>query len=192
MNTKEKIKESMYHLVASVGYNKASIGQICKEVGISKPSVYYYYDSKKDIFIDLVRDQFLVEYGNYEIFETITDKKAYFDQLYKFGEEIFKGYRDDVEWRMFAAEIDIEATRIPQVRECQKAYEEEVFQKLGRILQRGIEIKALPEDFDIIQEAQLIDAMVIGLNGLAFFEDNKQDVGQIWKLFLEKQFNVEI
>ena len=33
----------MYDLVAEVGYDKASIGKICDFVGISKPSVYYYF-----------------------------------------------------------------------------------------------------------------------------------------------------
>ena len=44
----------MYDLVAEVGYDKASIGKICDFVGISKPSVYYYFPSKEEIFTTLL------------------------------------------------------------------------------------------------------------------------------------------
>ena len=48
----------MYDLVAEVGYDKASIGKICDRVGISKPSVYYYFPSKEDIFTTLLDSMF--------------------------------------------------------------------------------------------------------------------------------------
>ena len=48
----------MYDLVAEVGYDKASIGKICDFVGISKPSVYYYFPSKEEIFTTLLDSMF--------------------------------------------------------------------------------------------------------------------------------------
>ena len=58
VSTKKKILDAMYDLVAEVGYDKASIGKICDRVGISKPSVYYYFSSKEEIFTTLLDSMF--------------------------------------------------------------------------------------------------------------------------------------
>ena len=58
VSTRKKILDAMYDLVAEVGYDKASIGKICDFVGISKPSVYYYFPSKEEIFTTLLDSMF--------------------------------------------------------------------------------------------------------------------------------------
>ncbi|MEG1069695.1 MAG: TetR/AcrR family transcriptional regulator, partial [Ruthenibacterium sp.] len=53
--TKDRLVDAMYALVAEKGYDKASIGQIAQAIGIQKASVYYYFKSKEDIFLGMVK-----------------------------------------------------------------------------------------------------------------------------------------
>ena len=46
--TRQRIIEAAYRLIAKYGYDKASVSKICDEVGITKPSVYYYFDSHRE------------------------------------------------------------------------------------------------------------------------------------------------
>ena len=43
--TRQKIIDAMYHLIAEYGYDKASLSKLCDAVGITKPSIYYYFQS---------------------------------------------------------------------------------------------------------------------------------------------------
>ena len=49
-DTKQAILDAAVKLVEEKGYAETSILDICKECGITKPTFYYYYKSKEDIF----------------------------------------------------------------------------------------------------------------------------------------------
>lgn len=51
-DTKQAILDAAVKLVEEKGYAETSILDICKECGITKPTFYYYYKSKEDIFED--------------------------------------------------------------------------------------------------------------------------------------------
>lgn len=55
---REKIKETAAHLYALKGYNATSMREIAKEVGVTKAALYYHYDSKEELFFDIVKDSF--------------------------------------------------------------------------------------------------------------------------------------
>ena len=50
----------MYALVAEKGYDKASMNQVCAAVGVSKPALYYYFASKEELFLDMVKSLYPV------------------------------------------------------------------------------------------------------------------------------------
>lgn len=52
-NIREKILEATSELIAIKGVTNASLGDICKKIGISKGTLYYYYKSKEDIIFDI-------------------------------------------------------------------------------------------------------------------------------------------
>jgi AcrR family transcriptional regulator len=51
--TKEKIQQAAYKCVAKYGFEKTTLEDIAKEVGLNKASLYYYYKSKEDIFLEV-------------------------------------------------------------------------------------------------------------------------------------------
>ncbi len=53
-STKEKILEVSLELFSQRGYSAVSIRDICKCVGIKESSVYYHFESKQNIFDELL------------------------------------------------------------------------------------------------------------------------------------------
>jgi AcrR family transcriptional regulator len=54
MNTRELIIEKAMVLFLQRGYDQVSLDVISKEVGIKKPSLYYHFKSKEEIFTEVV------------------------------------------------------------------------------------------------------------------------------------------
>ncbi|RPH25550.1 MAG: TetR/AcrR family transcriptional regulator [Bacteroidales bacterium] len=54
MNTREKIVEAAVILFLQKGYDQVSLNEIAAGVGIQKPSLYHYFKSKEDIFMEVV------------------------------------------------------------------------------------------------------------------------------------------
>lgn len=50
MSTYEKILEAAFQQFSELGYEKASLSLIAKEVGISKPALYHHFASKEALF----------------------------------------------------------------------------------------------------------------------------------------------
>ena len=53
--TKEKIFFAALHLFGKHGYDNVSVRDLAKEVGVTNPSIYNHYKSKKDILLELYR-----------------------------------------------------------------------------------------------------------------------------------------
>ncbi|MEO1959030.1 MAG: TetR/AcrR family transcriptional regulator [Nautiliaceae bacterium] len=58
MDTKSKILKEALELFAKRGYENASLDEIAKRVGISKPAIYYYFKSKKRLYNEVFRSFF--------------------------------------------------------------------------------------------------------------------------------------
>lgn len=54
--TVERIKHSAQIYFEEKGYEATTLREIAKRVGINAASLYYYYPSKEDLFIDLLKD----------------------------------------------------------------------------------------------------------------------------------------
>ncbi len=52
------------NLFAKKGYSATSMDEIAKEIGITKPSLYYFFESKERIFAEIV-GEVAAEIGNY-------------------------------------------------------------------------------------------------------------------------------
>jgi TetR/AcrR family transcriptional regulator, biofilm operon repressor len=50
---KEKIQQAAFKCVARYGFEKTTLDDIAKEVGLNKASLYYYYKNKEEIFLDI-------------------------------------------------------------------------------------------------------------------------------------------
>ena len=71
----------MYALVAEKGYDKASMNQVCAAVGVSKPALYYYFASKEELFLDMVKSLYPVLDPDDTEFASIDDRGEYYSYL---------------------------------------------------------------------------------------------------------------
>ena len=49
------IRKTSYIIFKKYGFEKATMNEIAKEAGLSKSALYYYYESKEDLFLDLIQ-----------------------------------------------------------------------------------------------------------------------------------------
>lgn len=186
VSTKKKILDAMYDLVAEVGYDKASIGKICDRVGISKPSVYYYFSSKEEIFTTLLDSMFpSIDYQR--DYSLIVDRNGFKAALIELGNTVIGGYRSDEKRRRVLAEVSIQANRIPAVQERQATATDRTMGALKDILSHGVEIGALPDGTDVMLHVQILYTVLEGTSNTVA-QDEDIDEKAVWAGVVELMF----
>lgn len=186
VSTKRKILNAMYDLVAEVGYDKASIGKICDRVGISKPSVYYYFPSKEEIFTTLLDSMFpSIDYQR--DYSLIVDRDGFKAALIELGNTVIGGYRSDEKRRRVLAEVNIQANRIPAVQERQATATNRTMGALKDILSHGVEIGALPDGTDVMLYVQILYTVLEGTSNTVA-QDEDIDEKAVWAGVVELMF----
>ena len=168
----------MYDLVAEVGYDKASIGKICDRVGISKPSVYYYFSSKEEIFTALLDSMFpVIDYQR--DYSLIVDPAGFKSALIELGNSIIGSYRSDEKRRRVLAEVSIQANRIPAIRERHVLATKRTMAALQDILSHGVEIGAFRSDTNVSLYMQILYTVLEGTSNTVA-QDEGVDEKSVW------------
>ena len=187
-STKVKIIETMYSLVAENGYDKSSIGQIADLIGIKKASIYYYFKSKEEIFLEMVKEIYKEYYLEVEdIFDKNMDPQKYKRELIALGYTFIDSYFENSSLRKVYAEIDIQTTRIPALNEFVKASDNELKQFFVKCIQQGICIQAFPDDFNIELNAQILYTIMVGIDN-AILYDLPLDPKTVWEETVNRLF----
>lgn len=179
VSTRDKILEVMYHLVAKEGYDRASIGKISDAVGVAKPSIYYHFKSKEDIF-NAVLDAIYVTMDYNGILRQAGTPEEFKDALVGVGNAVLDGYRDDSERRAVMGEMAVQATRIPSVNSHQVRLSDEIIESLENGLHYGKEIGAFDASFD---ERLAAETLYVIMSGLGTTVANHENVSSraVWK-----------
>ncbi|MEG0899693.1 MAG: TetR/AcrR family transcriptional regulator [Oscillospiraceae bacterium] len=187
-NTKAKIIETMYHLIAEKGYDKSSIGQIAEAIGIKKASIYYYFKSKEDIFLEMVKGLYEEDYyDRSELFDKNIDVNSYEKELISVGFDFIDSYFGNKDLRKVYAEIDLQTTRIAKLKVIINISDENINKFLIKCLTHGVEIGAFPQDFDIKLNSQILYTLLVGIDQSILYEfpiDSKA----VWKETILKLF----
>ena len=169
-NTKSKIVDAMYKLIATEGYEKASIGRLCETIGITKAAVYYYFKSKEDILLEVVKK------SHQDDFSTLLDnvnnshnKDEYKEQIFRFGYDFIELYENDSEYRKVCYEIDIQIHRIPKVKEIVDGFNIIYNEVLVEMLERGVSLNVFEAD-SININAQYLQTVIMGLDKAVLFQ----------------------
>lgn len=91
MNTKEKIVKTGLRLFLQKGYERTSLNDIARQVGISKPAIYHHFKNKDELFHGVL-SLFFEEMGKwsksrFESCKTLKELlKAFFQSLTSFRE----------------------------------------------------------------------------------------------------------
>jgi len=87
LNTKDKILKIAKKEFSKNGYANTSLDVIAKKVGVSKPAIYYYFKSKKDLYNEIFKivfDKFNLELtGELEV-----DLRSYIEKVSVFLSDV--------------------------------------------------------------------------------------------------------
>ncbi len=167
MGTKDKLFISMYDLIAEVGYEKASINQICNNAGIKKSSFYYFYESKEDLFKELIKSGYnSKDDEKINIILNTSTKEEYKKELLNLGSIIIGEFETDLKWKKVIAEIELQAVRNNQINLLLEDYVKAIKSDFKKILQHGVEIKAFNIEFDIELNINILYVLVQGIDSV--------------------------
>ncbi len=188
MNTKEKLFNSMYELIAEVGYDKASINQICSNAGIKKSSFYYFYESKENLFKELIKTGY-----NDELFVEIkkilssTSKYEYKNMLVNLSNVLVSNFEVDLKWKKVIAEVELQALRNEEIKLLVDNYNDGFKNELINIFNHGVSLNAFNENFDVELNANILCVLVNGIDN-AMISGMKLDEEKIFKEVIERMF----
>lgn len=169
--TKKRIIDTMCALVAQRGYDKTSIGQIADVIGIKKASIYYYFKSKEEIFLKLVSELYENDFlKNSLLLRADIDSQTYEKELLRFGYELIDSYFENPDIRKVYAEIDLQTTRIPALKEMVYAANERLNQFLLGCMANGIAIGVFTQDFNETVNAQLLYMVLVGIDSAILYD----------------------
>ena len=169
-HTKQKIIDAMYHLIGKEGYEKASMGKICDSIDITKAAAYYYFKSKEDIFLEIVKNLYEEDYSKYiENINKSNNKEEYRTALLQFEFSFIDIYQNDSELQKICYEIDIQAYRIPRVKEYVNSANHKMNKILNSMLEKGVSLKLFEEDTTHIK-AQYLQIVMEGLDKAILFK----------------------
>lgn len=82
-STRSRLKETAFSLFAAYGYESTTMSQIANAIGIKKPTLYSYYESKEELFLSVFAEV-AEEYRQYmeQILEEAQQMESTKDQLY--------------------------------------------------------------------------------------------------------------
>ncbi|MEG2455077.1 MAG: TetR/AcrR family transcriptional regulator [Oscillospiraceae bacterium] len=188
--TRAKILAAMYDLVAEKGYDKTSIGQLAEAIGIQKPSIYYYFKSKEDIFLQLVAQLYAEDFGTRSaLLDPDLPPEDYRQELLSTGEAFIDSYFQHQTLRKVYAEIDLQSTRIPSLKDFIGESDRRFNAFLLRCIQRGVTMGAFPPDLDVPLTAQILYTTLVGIDQAILYDlpVNPQAVwrGVVSRLFLQ-------
>ncbi len=146
------IVETAYKMFSKNGFEKTSLSMIAKEVGISKPAIYYYFDSK-DNLIDVIFEEICkqIELQYTFTFEHI-NAEGFNQFMLSIGYQMIEEQENDEYFNKIFNEYILLATRnekyLNRLYEIQKGFLKSFYDlvnygvKIGAVESKNIELKA--------------------------------------------------
>ncbi|MEO1928034.1 MAG: TetR/AcrR family transcriptional regulator [Nautiliaceae bacterium] len=105
MSTKEQILKKALEIFAKKGYENTNLEEIAKEVGITKPAIYYHFKSKKELYNYIFKEKF--KKLNFTSQQTLEENLKHY--IYTLGEFFIKNPNIA---KLFSKEISNEALHL--------------------------------------------------------------------------------
>ena len=147
--TEKKLKdllEKSKELFLKYGYNAVAVDRIADEAGISKMTIYKYYNSKEDLFMEVIKKD--IEHHACEIMKAISESSSSIERietLYNYSTDMAKNYS-----LVLIRDIMEKKNLLDKVTEIKKNLMLPIFE---HIIYEGIRNKEIRElDLDFMSE----------------------------------------
>ncbi|MNI27514.1 HTH-type transcriptional regulator MtrR [compost metagenome] len=160
MQTYEHILEVAYRLFARNGYEKTSLSMLAKEVGISKPAIYYHFSSKEVLFAALL--QAVCDEIRFEKYFSLTLFSAdnFVNQFIQCGLTMIQDQRDDPDYSLLMKEFMIQSTRDDQIMVSVKAVVESYLIGFEVLLRHGVSLGVLTDEENLHVKAEMLTMII--------------------------------
>lgn len=150
-----KIIETAYELIAEHGLDHTSMQMIAKEVGISKPAIYYYFASK-DVLIDVLFEEICKEmgFGKCFVIDEYTERN-FQSKLLEDGYRMIRDQQANPDFSRVVNEFLTLCLRNEKYMERIQSITKGFVTGFTELLRRGVELGVLP-DRRIAAKAQLL------------------------------------
>jgi len=178
--TFHKIIEIAYGMFAENGFEKTSLAMIATEVGISKPAIYYYFQSK-DQLIAFIFDELYKEIQhdvavNYKELSSANFK----EELLKLGYKSIEAQDKDPYFNKIFNQYVLLAARDENYKRQLVELETSFLTSFVAILRYGVQLGVLEDTPHIEAKAQML-ALVYDNIGNFMLTGNQLNYRAIWK-----------
>lgn len=126
-----QILEAATAVFARLGYHGSRMDDIVKESGLSKGAIYWYFKSKEEIAVDLVRQLLQAEEESLSVDGSSAGSAS---QLRSMAENFSRGLREDPSRAPLALELLSLGQRIPEIKKHFSEYHESYIALLSNLL----------------------------------------------------------
>lgn len=82
-NNKEKILNSALELFSDRGFEAVSVNEIVQKVGVTKPTLYYFFESKEGLFKAILKKNYMKLYDRlYKVANYLPHTDSYYEDVY--------------------------------------------------------------------------------------------------------------
>ena len=146
LQTSQNIVEASFKLMAEHGIEKMSLSMIAKEVGISKPAIYYHFSSKEAL-VDFLFEEIFSGYQFVGYFNKDQYTKENFEErLIADGLQMLSEYKGQEGILRVINEFIVTATRNEKYQKRLFEIQEEFLNGFHDLLKKGVELDVVSQD----------------------------------------------
>ena len=177
---KKRILDAALECFSTNGYHETTMDDIVAKAGLTKGGVYWYFEGKREIFIELIERHLEEEKAFWR--ELSECNRSASDFLVRAGLSYLKLHFKD-EWTCpLSAEFVAESYRDPKLRkkigDVYGELQSIIREAFSQAIRRG-ELKR----FDSKSLSTVMIALFTGLMNLYWISGKKMDYGKIWRVF---------
>ncbi len=169
-DTRTRIFLTAAELFSTHGYDRVSIRQICEQVGVGKPTLYYYFNDKETLLAELIKYSWSI--GKELVEEYVLKNEDFFDRLYGMLKVNQKFVREHPRFVRFAVMLNIN-TMPESVRDLLEEISNEKMSQSREIFQQAMDHGYINPDYDI---KYLIWTVMGTMNHLVVMEHIRPDL----------------
>ncbi|MCC2388926.1 TetR/AcrR family transcriptional regulator [Bacillus pacificus] len=145
LQTSQNIVEASFKLMAEHGIEKMSLSMIAKEVGISKPAIYYHFSSKEEL-VDFLFEEIFSGYHFVSYFDKEQYTKENFaEKLIADGLHMLSEYEGQEGILRVINEFIVTAARNEKYQKRLFEIQEEFLNGFHDLLKKGVELDVVSQ-----------------------------------------------
>lgn len=176
VNTRARLIAAAYEVFAEVGFQAATIEQICERAGFTRGAFYSNFESKVDLFIALFEDH------SVDLIERIRELAA--SAPAEGGVESLLGYftdltEEDRNWYLISTEFTLYAVRNPDAAEMLAERDRKLREEIEPLIEAAIERTGRKPLVPVALMARGVVALAEGASGQAYVEPESLPPGSL-------------